>query len=398
MSHQEALWQWSETVSSKLPHLSKSEARVLALYSFGMVVRQSCGITTVANFLGALLGVKENTLRQRLREWSLPSERKRGRQRREIEVATSFAALLAWVLGWWVSDERRLALALDASTLGQRFTVLAVSVVYRGCAIPVAWAIVPTLSKGAWEAQWKRLLSALREAVPAEWTVIVLADRGLYAKWLYQTIQQQGWHPFLRINHQGLCRSRTHPCFRPLSSLVPQPGRTWCGEVECFITAAARLPCTLLAWWDAAYADPWLVVTDLQPHQAQVAWYGMRAWIEGGFKDLKRGGWHWHQTKMTDPQRAERLWLVLAVATLWVVSVGGQADATLPASSLEDLPDSHIARRRPRRYSRPRLVRCFGRGISLILAALIRGDPVLPLGAFVPLPWPAHALVQNTYP
>ena len=60
---------------------------------------------------------------------------------------------------------------------------------------------------------------------------------------------------------------------------------------------------------------------------------------------MKRGGWQWHQTKTTDPARAMRLWLALAVATLWVVSVGGEADATLPESSLEQLPEVHIARR-----------------------------------------------------
>ena len=52
----------------------------------------------------------------------------------------------------------------------------------------------------------------------------------------------------------------------------------------------------------------------------------------------KRGGWGWHQTKMVDPERAERLWLAIAVATLWAVSVGGEADANLPVSSLEALP------------------------------------------------------------
>ena len=34
-------------------------------------------------------------------------------------------------------------MALDATTLGTRFAVLAISVVYRGCAIPVAWTILP---------------------------------------------------------------------------------------------------------------------------------------------------------------------------------------------------------------------------------------------------------------
>jgi hypothetical protein len=32
-------------------------------------------------------------------------------------------------------------LALDATALGARFVVLAVCVVYRGCAIPVAWTM-----------------------------------------------------------------------------------------------------------------------------------------------------------------------------------------------------------------------------------------------------------------
>src|SRR2546421_177839 len=80
------------------------------------------------------------------------------------------------------------ALALDATTLGQRFTVLAISVVYRGCAIPVAWAIVKAGEKHAWRPDWERLLGLLAGVVPADLTVIVLADRGLYARWLFEGI------------------------------------------------------------------------------------------------------------------------------------------------------------------------------------------------------------------
>jgi hypothetical protein len=49
---------------------------------------------------------------------------------------------------------------MDATTLGQRFTVLCISVLYRGCAIPIAWKIVGTHEKGAWEPYWKALFSA----------------------------------------------------------------------------------------------------------------------------------------------------------------------------------------------------------------------------------------------
>jgi hypothetical protein len=41
------------------------------------------------------------------------------------------------------------------------------------------------------------LLGHLQGSVPADWTVLVLADRGLYARWLCTTIQALGWHPFL---------------------------------------------------------------------------------------------------------------------------------------------------------------------------------------------------------
>jgi len=90
---------------------------------------------------------------------------------------------------------------------------------------------------------------------------------------------------------------------------------------------------------------------------------------------------------MVDPERAERLWLAIAVATLWVVSVGGEADANLPVSSLEALPETHIARRSATGHSRPRMLSCFARGIVTILGTLIRGDGLV-LGRFFPEPWP----------
>ena len=120
----------------------------------------------------------------------------------------------------------------------------------------------------------------------------------------------------------------------------------------------------------------------------------MRSWIEGGFKDTKRGGWGWHQTKMVDPERAERLWLAIAVATLWAVSVGGEADAKLPVSSLEALPQTHVARRKATRRSRPRMLSCFARGIVTIVGLLIRGDGLV-LGRFVPEPWPTRPSVPK---
>jgi hypothetical protein len=307
-------------------------------------------------------------------------------------VTLCFGPLLRWIVSWWPKAECRLALALDATTLTDRFTVLCISVLYRGCAIPVAWKLLREGEKGAWKPQWQALFTALQGSVPKGWTVIVLADRGLYAPWLFRRIESLGWHPFLRINLGGKVRPLGSEHFDWLRTLVPQPGSSWCGVVDCFVEKTVR--CTLLARWDEGYADPWLVLTDLAPEASNVVWYGMRAWIEAGFKDTKRGGWQWHQTKMTDPARASRLWLAIAVATLWVVSVGGEADATQPVSGLEALPQLHIARRTTTKRSRPRLQSCFARGLRRIFVAVLnRGR--LPRGHFVPEAWPTTMLPRK---
>ncbi len=142
--------------------------------------------------------------------------------------------------------------------------------------------------------------------------------------------------------------------------------------------------------WGVGHRDPWLILTDLSPRHADVAWYSLRTWIEAGFKDLKRGGWGWQHTKMTDPERASRLWLALAVATLWVVSVGGAGEATNAASPRMDHLLAPLVPQRTRRATRPRLLSCFRQGVLAIRVALLHGQP-LPLGRFLPEPWPAAA-------
>jgi len=384
------LWAWINIVSSKLENLTKTQARVLALYSFGMVITQSCGITTISLFLGLLLERQNNSVRQQLREFTYEGTDKRGENRQTVGVEGCFIRLLIWVLTWWTGDELRLVFALDATTFKQIFTVLVVSVMYRGCAIPVAWHVLPQTKAEQWRPHWERLLSLLKPAIADDWMVIVLADRGLYAKWLYQHIVKLGWHPFLRINQQGSFRPKAAHDFRPLRDLVNEDRPDWSGSVTCFKTDYARLDCTLLAHFDPAYRDPWLILTDLPASVADAAWYGMRSWIEAGFKDFKRGGWQWQQTRMTDPDRASRLWLVMAVATIWVLSVGGYAEADLPASSLPCLPAFTAFRGRPHTTSRPRLTSIFAGGLLIILAALLRGQRI-PFGEFIPEPWPSFS-------
>jgi hypothetical protein len=149
MSHHKELCQWRGVVSSHLEKLSWSQVRVLAEYSYGMVMTQHSGISRIANYIGQLKQEKVNTVRQRMREWCYDAPDKLGQGRQEVEVAACFEGLLRWVVSWWRRADRRMVLALDATSLGQVFSVLVLSVMYRGCSIPVAWAVVGGTTKGA---------------------------------------------------------------------------------------------------------------------------------------------------------------------------------------------------------------------------------------------------------
>jgi hypothetical protein len=209
-------------------------------------------------------------VRQQLREWCDEAHATRVAPRQALVVEDGFMPLLGWVLGHWQGTQ--LALALDATTLGLRFTVLAVSVVSRGCAIPVAWTILPAHQPAAWRGPWLRLLRQLRPAVPKGHTVIVLADRGLYAPWLFRRLVRLGWHPCLRLNRGGTFRPDPQATYRPLSGIVPLPGTRWRGTGTAFKSPPRRLRCTLLACWEAGYTEPWLILTDVPPEASDAGW------------------------------------------------------------------------------------------------------------------------------
>jgi hypothetical protein len=417
MPRQKPLDAWTEQVVDAFPMLSRPQATVLALYSFGMFLAQRCGLNAVVAALVPLLGVGFLTLRSRLQEFYQPATAKSGTRRDELDVTTCFAPLLAWTLKGWPST--RLALALDATSLGDRFTVLSISVVYRGSATPVAWKVLPANVAHPWKPEWLALLAAFSELVPPGWTVVVMTDRGLYARWLFRALVALGWHPLMRITGCGKFRKQGGRAGVPVGRLVPKRGRRWQGRGTAFPRKSEkRLECTLLARWDEGYDEPWFVLTDLAPEQAEGLWYGMRAWIEHGFKLLKSAGWQWQATRMTDCDRAARLWLVLAVATRYVLAVGGAFEAaqeisveTIPemapagarGGTAADAPSRPRGKDRSRSEARrskseagaPRLrasgtkerpVSIFRQGLSALLAVLIAGHS-LPEPQWRPEPW-----------
>src|SRR2546422_4498154 len=119
MPRQDPLDVWTKELTKPFPDLSRPQLKGLAEWSFGMILARCCSLDSVASYLADWLEQPEASVRNRLRAWYLPADLKSGSQRQELQVTTCFAPLLRWLCRDW--PEPRLALALDASTLDERF-------------------------------------------------------------------------------------------------------------------------------------------------------------------------------------------------------------------------------------------------------------------------------------
>ena len=275
--------------------LSQPQVTVLVLWSFGIVLAQSaasppspsCGLSPRSRASAPSANACATGI-------AMPHKcgqtRPQTPQPRCAHLLSSPPALGRGLVAAGVSPT---GARLDASTLGQRFTILTISVVVRGCAIPVAWHIVEATRRGRGDRTGKRFsrylhgqcadrLDSHRRRRP--WLVCQMAVSDHQNAGLASVSADQSPRPVLSRR----CPAR----FRPLSQVSPGsvsggPGR------DLFCDQGSATACTLLARWDRGYTDPWLILTDLPTAQADVAWYGLRAWIKCGFKDAKRGGWHW---------------------------------------------------------------------------------------------------------
>lgn len=374
-------YQMNNTIAERFPSLRPAQQRGLALWVYGTILAQSACQNAV---IAALLAVGTwHGLRQHLREWLYDGKDKAVPCETQVDISGCFGPLLRWILSWWQGTE--MALAVDATAQGDRLVTLGVSVLYRGWAIPLAWQILPANQKGPWMPHILRLLRLLRRDMPATMEVLVLADRGLWSGRLFKRVRDLGWHPLLRLQNT-ITFQPVGATWQVARDLVPGPGHAWIGAGQAFGGHHKRRKGTLVVVWATEEEEPWVLLTDLAPKEVGVWWYGLRVWIELGFRVLKRMGWRWGHTRRVDPTRVARHWLVLAVATLLVLAYGTRAEDAdlrgLPTARLHQPPRSPAGL-----PTRPRLVSLFQRGLTWIRNQLAKARLWRCLW-LSPEPWP----------
>ena len=363
MSRLSELYQWFDQVKQNLPHLSAAQANGVALWSAANILSSICSLSHAETVLFGLCGQPLNTLRQRLREFYKDADHKCGPNRRELDVSVCFSSLLRWVAS--CTGNGPIALAVDASNFKDNFTLLCVSVLVRGCAVPVAWRVVRCTAKGSWQPIWKELLQSLKGAIGNERFVLVMADRGLYAKWLFTEITSLGWHPFLRINPIGNF-TPNHMSEGPMCGFIPVVGDYFSTQGTAF-RGKCKLECTILIYNDGA-RQPFIVLTDLPPQKSNPLWYGMRFWIERQFKTLKSAAMQLERSRIQAPDRFERILLPAAVALIYEIAAAcAQEDAGNPDYNIPPSQRQRMSGTMSRRHSLPKM------GAAILKPMLIAG-------------------------
>lgn len=314
MSQRRELYHWSGAVGKHMDNLSWPQAGMLAAFSYGLALTGRCTLSWVARSLSSL--GKPDTVERRLQRF-LANTR--------IELGECCVRLSRWVIGSLPARKPLfLMLLVDETSLQDHLKVMAVSLAYRGKAIPLAWWCY---QQDSWPMGQVDLILTLlgwvSQGIPRgrKVTVVVEADRGIgNSPKLLRGIEARGWHYLVRVS-QGVRLQLADGSQVPVGSLISQEGERWEGEVLAF-KKAGWLKCRAVLEWGPGCREPWLLLTNHTPAQAQ--WYRQRWWEELAFKDCKSNGWNWQRSHVWNPEHANRLWLVMALAGAWMISLGSR--------------------------------------------------------------------------
>ena len=308
------VWQaWEEEVRQVLSGVGIWQSRALAVFSLGMALAKHCGLARVAAVVPGMATVPSITRRF---ERFLASER--------LDVPAVRGAVAARILE--AGRGQTLWLALDETHQGRtdtgaRFGVLALRLLYRERALPLAWVCYhPGAAPAPFPTLIGRLIREVAAVIPPDTRVVLMTDRGLSWPSLLDQCRRVGWSFLCRVQRQTRVQTadgRTGT----IGDLAPRPGTRWRGHGRAFLKAGWRA-LNLVAVWRRGDDQPWLLVTDLAPAWLRCTQYRHRMDEEESFRDDKSSGFDWDDSRVRDPAHMDRLLLVLQLAAAFVLVQG----------------------------------------------------------------------------
>ena len=209
------------------------------------------------------------------------------------------------------------------------YQTLVISAVLKGRSVPLYWASCLAnvydghRSRNAFE---ESLLLVLRTMIPRELKVILLGDRGFGRTALAAFCREQGFSYLIRIQPNVRVKLKGFD-----GKLLDYPVKKGIAKVlkDAAYRSDQALKQNIVVHWKRNLPkkrdECWFLMTDLKgTAQKLCQLYGRRMTIEQLFRDdkNKRNGWSLRDTQITQPQRLDRLLLIMAIAYLLLCGTG----------------------------------------------------------------------------
>jgi hypothetical protein len=282
--------------------------KTLAWMMVGLINSHSISLCAWAPFVVSRAQYSQSTVR-RFRRW-LDNDK--------IDVYTLYGPLMQQALGGWFG--KRLYVALDTSMLWDSYCIVRLSVIYRGRAVPLVWCVLEHGSATVAYQVYQGLLDKAATLLPRSCKVVFLADRGFADTRLMGHLQRLGWHFRIRIKANfWVYRPGCDPLQVGRIGLAPGQARFW---HHVWLTQKSYGPVHVAAARPLGSKESWYVVSDEPTEVETLKEYGLRFDVEENFLDDKSNGFQLESSLIRSAQALERLCFVLAMTTLYLVSVG----------------------------------------------------------------------------
>jgi len=235
-----------------------------------------------------------------------------------IKPEPLYGPLIAQALVGWVG--KRVYVALDTSMLWNTYCLIRLSVIDRGRAVPLVWQVIKHGSAAVSFEVYKDLLEAAQTRLPFASEVVFLADRGFADTQLMGYLRDLGWPFRIRIKSNFWIHPAHLTPFQ-VGEVELKPGHmTFWHEVA--ITDKHFGPVHLGVARPLGSEEYWYVISDEAAELKMFEEYGLRFDIEENFLDDKSNGFQLEDSLIRSAAALERLCFVLAITTLYLVSVG----------------------------------------------------------------------------
>lgn len=216
-----------------------------------------------------------------------------------------------------------LTIVMDRSMINDTLNLLHLALAYGGRALPLGWVRVPHTGSSSLALQ-QQVLRWLHSCVPPGTRVTIIADiadREFHsihlASWLAAELH---WDFVLRL--KAGTKVECDSSWLMAGDLAERGCSALFAQVKVTTDPQANYRVNLVTHWAPDEAEPWLLATTLSGAKLTVTTYAQRFWIEEMFSDHKSRGLQLEATRLTTPERLERLLVAAVLAYLWIMEVG----------------------------------------------------------------------------